>query len=451
LEDPEPYTSILFLLSVLKPVEVPAVIGLVSLLLLIIGSALISGSEVAYFSLNPNQLHDLKSEQSSISKMIIRHLERSNYLLATILISNNFINVAIVILSTYLTGELFDFEQLAWWVVVLIQVVAVTSLILIFGEIMPKMLATQQPVGFARFMARPLELLYRLFYQISTVLVKSTTLIERRLSNRKNENLTRDELSEAIEIAVEEGVDSVDEKQILKGIVKFGDIDTKEIMRSRVDVTAVDKDTTFTELVRIIVDSGYSRIPVYEESFDNVLGILYVKDLIPHLTQEDDFGWVKLVRPAFFVPENKAINDLLKDFQNKKIHMAIVVDEYGGTSGIITLEDVLEEIVGEISDEFDQEEDAIDYEKVSANKYLFEGKTTINDFCKLLKIDDRIFDEVKGESDTLAGLILESLGEIPTEGEFVKQSNFIFKVNRADTRRIIKVEVEIENGVDSEE
>jgi gliding motility-associated protein GldE len=451
LEDPEPYTSILFLLSVLKPVEVPAVIGLVSLLILIIGSALISGSEVAYFSLNPNQLHDLKSEQSSISKMVIRHLEKSNYLLATILISNNFINVAIVILSTYLTGELFDFEQLAWWVIVLIQVVAVTSLILIFGEIMPKMLATQQPVRFARFMARPLEFLYRLFYQISTVLVKSTALIERRLSNRKNDNLTRDELSEAIEIAVEEGVDSVDEKQILKGIVKFGDIDTKEIMRSRVDVTAVDKDTTFTDLVKVIVDSGFSRIPVYEESFDNVLGILYVKDLLPHLTQEDDFEWVKLVRSAFFVPENKAINDLLKDFQNKKIHMAIVVDEYGGTSGIITLEDVLEEIVGEISDEFDQEEDAIDYEKVSSNKFLFEGKTTINDFCKLLKIDDRIFDDVKGESDTLAGLILESLGEIPTEGEIVKLSNFIFRVDRADTRRIIKVEVEIENGTESED
>ncbi len=440
MEDPEAYSSMLaVILTFVQSIEPSTIIGTLFLIVLIICSALISGSEVAYFSLNPNQLLEIRTNQTPVNKIILQHLERQKYLLATILISNNFINVGIVVLSTYLTGELFDFSQIALWVVVLIEVVAVTSLILIFGEIMPKMLATQKPEKFAQFMAKPLLVLHKVFYQLSSILVRSTTLIERRIG-RKSENISREELSEAIEIAAEE-TSSEDEKQILRGIAKFGDIDTKEIMKSRLDVTAVDIETNYETLVKTIIESGFSRIPVYEESFDNVKGILYIKDLLPHLAKGEKFEWVKLLRQALFVPENRAINDLLKDFQDKKIHMAIVVDEYGGTSGIITLEDILEEIVGEISDEFDFNNDDISVEKVDENNYVFEGKTSIMDFCKYFKIDDRIFDNEKGESETLAGLILESLGDLPNEGSTVLIQGFNFKVIEVDDRRIIKVGV----------
>jgi gliding motility-associated protein GldE len=278
-------------------------------------------------------------------------------------------------------------------------------------------------------------------YPLSTVLVKSTSFIDKRMI-RKGPQISRSELSEAIDITTDDEIQE-EERKILQGIVRFGDIDVTEIMRSRTDVMAIDVEMHFDDLYKLILESGFSRIPVYQESIDKIDGMLYIKDLLPHLDEPDDFYWQVLIRPAFFVPENKKINDLLKEFQTKKIHFAIVVDEYGGTSGIVTLEDVLEEIVGEISDEFDSREDDIQFKKIEENKYLFEAKTMLNDFCKILDIDDNIFDDVKGDSDSLGGLILELLGEIPEKAEIISFNNFVFMIESVDNRRIKEVLVTI--------
>ncbi|MCK4677033.1 MAG: gliding motility-associated protein GldE [Bacteroidales bacterium] len=407
---------------------------------LLMCSALIAGSEIAFFSLSPLQTEEIKTISSKKNKLITSLLENPKYLLATILISNNFVIVSIVILSTYLTSELFDLH--AHPVVTFIsQVIIVTTLILLFGEILPKIYATQYPVRFANIMARPLLILKKLCFPLSLFLVRSTSLIDKRIS-KKGTGISRSDLSKAVDFTSDESTPE-EEKNILKGIAKFGATEVREIMKSRVDVTAVDSKTKFPELIEIINDSGYSRIPVFEESFDNILGILYVKDLLPHLGKPTDFQWLFLIRPAIFVPEIKRINDLLKEFKVKKIHLAIVVDEYGGTSGIITLEDILEEIVGEISDEFDTESDMIIYKKLDDNNYLFEGKTLINDFCKILKIDDEIFDEVKGESESLAGLILEIVGRMPEKNEQVSFKEYRFKIISADKRRIKQIKLTI--------
>ncbi len=369
-------------------------------------------------------------------------MEIPKRLLATILIANNFVNVAIVILSTYITSIIFnltDFPIIAF----LIQVVVVTALILFAGEIMPKIYATQQPLSFARFMARPLNIMVKILYPASTLMVNSTSFIDKKVAG-KGPRISRDELSEAIDISTDENIQE-EERKILQGIVRFGDIDVKEIMKARTDVVALDIKMKFDELYKLILDAGYSRIPVYEESFDKIEGMLYIKDLLPHLDENKDFKWQKLLRPAFFVPENKKINDLLKEFQEKKIHFAIVVDEYGGTSGIVTLEDVLEEIVGEINDEFDSRDDDIQYEKIDDHNYLFEAKTTLNDFCKILNIDDDIFDEDKGDSDSLGGLILELIGQIPEPAQTIHYRNFLFKIEAVDNRRIKEIKVTIDS------
>ena len=404
-------------------------------------SALISGSEIAFFSLSPLQTEEIKTvHNNNNNQLITLLLESPKYLLATILISNNFVNVSIVILSTYLTSVLFDFH--AYPVVTFIsQVIIVTSLILIFGEILPKMYATQYPVRLANIMARPLLILKKIFFPLSLVLVRSTSIIDKRFS-KKGTGISRSDLSKAVDLTSDDSTPD-EEKNILKGIAKFGATEVREIMKSRVDVTAIDSKTKFPELIKIINDSGYSRIPVFEESFDQILGILYVKDLLPHLGKPADFQWLLLIRPAIFVPEIKRINDLLKEFKIKKIHLAIVVDEYGGTSGIVTLEDILEEIVGEISDEFDTESDKVTYKKLDDDNYLFEGKTLINDFCKILKIDDEIFDEVKGESESLAGLILEIVGRMPKKNEQVSFNEYRFKIISADKRRIKQIKLTI--------
>jgi gliding motility-associated protein GldE len=410
------------------------------MLLLVFVSALISGSEIAFFSLNPVQLKALKSEKNKVNNLILNLLERPKRLLATILIANNFVNVAIVILSTYIIAGTFNLNShplLAFT----IQVVVVTSLLLIFGEIMPKIYSAVNPVSFAKLMARPIQVMIRVFYPLSILLVKSSNIIDKRI-RKKGGYLSMSELSEAIDLTSDADTPE-EERKILKGIVKFSDIDVKEIMKSRVDVTAVDISTSYTKLLSIILDCGYSRIPTFEDSFDNIAGILYVKDLLPHLDKGDEFRWQKLLRPAFFVPENKKINDLLQEFQQKKIHLSIVVDEYGGTSGIVTLEDIIEEIVGEISDEFDTEDDEVSYTKINDKTYLFDGKTLINDFCKVLEIDDKIFEEVKGDSETLAGLILEVEGKIPKVNETSIIKGFEFKVKKANRRRIEEVLVKI--------
>ena len=425
--------------------------SLIVILILLLFSAMISGSEIAYFSMNPVQLKDLQSKNSANNKIIISLLELPKRLLATILITNNFVNVGIVILSSYVSGALFNFAEYPV-LGFIVEVVAITILILLFGEIMPKIFANQKPVLFASFMARPMKVLLKLFYPLSTLLVRTTTIIDKRMGNH-NQEISMSDLSEAIDLTADKDT-TEEETKILKGIVKFSDIEVKEIMRSRMDVVAIDATDNFDDVIEVVRESGYSRIPVYEESFDKINGILYVKDLLPHLDKKNGFDWKELLRPAFFVPENKKINDLMQEIQEKKIHMAIVVDEYGGTSGLVTLEDIIEEIVGEISDEFDSPEDEIGFSKIDDNNYVFEGKTSINDFCKIVGIDDAVFDEVKGDADSIAGLILELLGKIPEKNTVVTYENFEFKVLTVDKRRIKMISVllnrELEETDDNE-
>jgi putative hemolysin len=424
--------------------SVGVITGILAIIVLLIGSGMASGAEVAFFSLGPNQLHELRLKEDKADKAVLHLLEMPKHLLATLLISNNFFNVAIVIISTYVTNSLFDFSQFPYWLAFLIQVVVVTSLILLFGEVMPKVYATRSSIKLARNLAGPLRILMRIFYPLSSLLVRSTNLIDRRIS-RKAYSVSISELSDAIELT--SGTNTPDEeKKILQGIVKLGDIEVKEIMKSRVDVTAVEIRIGFKELLKLIVEAGYSRIPAYEDSFDHVKGLLYIKDLLPHLGREDDFNWRELLRDAFFVPENKKINDLLQEFQEKKIHMAVVVDEYGGTSGIVTLEDIIEEIVGEISDEHDEPSGDFEYSRLDDYNFIFEGKTSLNDFYKILDIQDDLFDEIKGDADSLAGLILELMEKMPEKDEQVSYRQFTFTVKAADKRRIKRVLVTLQKA-----
>lgn len=443
MEDPDlgPHLQVLMvLINVLAGSITPGIVaGFLIIILLLAASAAISSSEIAFFSLSPAQLNDLKNENTNPSRIIQQLLDSPKKLLATILIANNFVNVAIILISSFIIDLLFDFSS-SPVLGFLIQVVVITAFILLFGEIMPKIFATQHAMKTARFMAAPMLFIRSLFSPLSTLLVKSTHLIDKRIARRGHE-ITIDDLSEALDITTSDANTPEDEKNILKGIVKFGDIAVREIMRARIDVTAVDEKTAFDNLLKTIIDAGYSRVPVFHDSFDNVTGILYIKDLLPHLNSPGDFNWQKLQRPAFFVPENKRISDLLHEFQSRKIHMAIVVDEYGGTSGLVTMEDILEEIVGEINDEFDSESDNVHFLKIDKNTYIFEGKTLLNDFCKALGIEDRIFAEAKGDSDTLAGLMLELAGKIPEKNESLEFENFIFQAETVDKRRIKRVKV----------
>ena len=413
-------------------------LALAAIVLLLFCSAVVSASETAFFSLTPGQLKEIRSGKQGIHLLIRHLLERPKRLLATILISNNFVNVAVVIISSYVTNELFDFSG-SLFLAFIIQVVVITSLILLMGEIMPKVYATQYALSIVYTMARPMKVLLNIFYPLSSVLVSSTYIIDRRITRRKH-SLSMSDLSEAIDITSDASTNE-ENRKMLKSIAKFGDIDASEIMKARIDVTALDMDFSFNKVMKVIRESGYSRIPVYRDTFDTITGLLYIKDLLPFTDKGDDFNWQNLLRPAFFVPESKRINDLLSEFQEKKIHLAIVVDEYGGTSGIITLEDIIEEIVGEINDEFDSESDHIPFRKIDEHTYVFEGKTTINDMCRVLSLDDRIFDEAKGESESLAGLILELAGKMPATGEIYSLGEFTFRIEAADKRRIKKVKI----------
>jgi len=441
--DPDPLLNFLYILlnSFYKGFSFEVGISFVAFILLIAASAMVSGSETAFFSLTPGDLDKLRNSRDKKSILILKLRDIPKKLLATILISNTFINVSIVILSTYITIQLFNLESNPVLTFV-IQVVIVTSVILIFGEIVPKILANRQPIKVARTMATTLKFLLVLFKPLSIILVNSTNLIDKRLVN-KGQNISMSDISKAIDITVTNQEDDED-KSILKGIATFGEKEASEIMRSRVNVTAIDIESTFEEIVAVILESGFSRIPVFKENFDHVEGLLYIKDLLPYLNKKTSIKWQKLIRPAFFVPENKKINDLLQEFREKKIHLAIVVDEYGGTSGIITLEDIIEEIVGEIHDEYDKEDAPFNYEKLSDNSYLFEAKTPLNDFCKILNIDNETFDKVKGESDSLGGLILELEGKIPEQGSKINFNRFNFEIINSDERKINKVKVVIE-------
>jgi len=447
LEDPdiEPYLSTLWIFAdiLINPFTFKVLIALILMLVLLLCSALISGSEIAFFSLSPSQMEKINSRKDKISHLIIKLLGMPKRLLATILIANNFVNVAIIILSTYIISRTLDFSGIPI-LGFIIQVVVITAIILLIGEIIPKIYANQNSLRFSNLMARPLQILMNIFYPLASLLINSTSFIDKRI-NRKGHDISMSELSDAIEITSDENTPE-EETKMLKGIVRFGDIEVSEIMKSRVDVTAVDVDLGFKELINIIRESGFSRIPAFETNFDNVKGILYIKDLLAHLHKSDDFNWRFLLREAFFVPENKRINDLLHEFQEKKIHLAIVVDEYGGTSGIVTLEDIIEEIVGDISDEFDKDSNEIIFTKLDDNTYVFDGKTSLNDFYKILEIEDDIFEEVRGESDTLAGLILELEGSIPERGDLTTFQNFSFKIKAVDNRRIKQIEVSISDN-----
>lgn len=417
-----------------------ALVSLIVMILLIIASGLVSGSETAFFSLSPANLETLRISKHRNDKLILHLRDKPKMLLATILISNNFINVAIVILSAYITTLLFNLHAFPV-IAFILQVIIITSVILIFGEIIPKIYANKEPLVIANVMVRPLNILIVLFKPLSSVLVRSTAIIDKRIG-MKGHSITMSELSDAIDLTVDDTAPE-EEKMILKGIAKFGEIEASEIMQSRVNVTAIDSTIPFKEMMNIVMNSGFSRIPVFEETFDKVLGMLYIKDLLPHIDKQEKPDWANLVRPAFFVPENKKINDLLQEFREKKIHLAIVVDEYGGTSGVITLEDIIEEIVGEISDEFDTEEHQFKFRKISANSYRFEAKTPLNDLCKILEIEDDFFDEVKGESDSLGGLILELEGMIPEANTIINYQQFEFTVTDSDSRKINEVKVKI--------
>ena len=432
---PEPFISITTL-AFLKPLEADTVISIIVLIGLLATSALISGAEVAFFALKPHELIKIKKQKSRKAKLIKNFLSKPKELLATILIANNFVNVGIIILATYISAALFDFQGIDW-LQFLVQIVIITFLLLLFGEVLPKVYANNNAVSFAKFMSIPLSFLEKIFKPISLILISSTRIIDRKTKN-KGHNLSVDDLSNALELTSNSNEDK-DEKKILEEIVKFGNTDVKQIMRSRIDITALEYKSSYTEVLKTIKKTGFSRIPIYEETFDVIKGILYIKDLLPYLNNGAKFKWNELIREVFFVPENKKIDDLLKEFQEKKIHLAIVVDEYGGTSGIVTLEDIIEEIVGDISDEFD--DDNIVYSKLDSTNYVFEGKTALNDFYRILNIDGEEFEQAKGESDSLAGFIIENTGTIPEKDEKITFSNYTFTIEDVNDRRITRIKV----------
>ncbi len=377
----------------LLPLTFGTSISIFILFILLCCSALLSGSEVAFFSLSPSDLKELETSEHKSNKYIIRHLSKPEQLLATILIGNNFVNVGIVILSAYISDSLFVFGN-PQWVKFVFEVIGITAIILFFGEILPKVYAAKFSRRFAEIMAYPILILKNILSPLSFVLVSSSDIVNKRVN--KKTSISLDDISQALELTSEE---ITDEKEILEGIVKFGNISAEEIMTARVDVIDIDITSGFNKVLSVIVESGYSRIPVFENTPDNVKGVLYVKDLLSHIDKSDDFEWQKLIRPPYFIPENKKINDLLEEFQQNKIHLAIVVDEYGGTSGIVSLDDILEEILGEISDEMDDEESF--FTKQPDGSYIFEGKTLLNDFHKVTNTLETTFEKIRGDAETI--------------------------------------------------
>lgn len=417
--------------------SVGAIVAISLAVLLLFASGFVSASEIAFFSLSPNDLNDIEEENHTSDKHIKSLLADTERLLATILISNNFVNVMIIMLCNFFFAEVIDFGTSVLLEFLVITVI-LTFLLLLFGEIMPKIYSAQNTLKFCRFSAPIHVILKKVFAPLSGVLAKSSVIVNKCVS-KKNYSISVDDLSQALELTDKNEIS--EESNILEGIIRFGDETAVEIMTPRLDVVDLEIHTPFTEVLKCVVDNAYSRIPVYEGSRDNVKGILYIKDLLPHLGKGDNFRWQTLVRAAYFVPETKKIDDLLRDFQATKIHIAIVVDEFGGTSGIVTMEDIIEEIVGEINDEYDEEERS--YVKLNDHTYVFEAKTLLSDFYKVLKLDNDVFEEVEGEADTLAGLLLEIKGEFPVLHEKLSYGKFHFEVLEMDARRILKIKVMI--------
>lgn len=422
---------------VLNAPDIKVIAGIAVLVLLLLCSGLMSASEAAYFSLGSEDIEGFRSNSSKRAGYAIRLLEMPERLLGTILAGNIIVNVMIVLLSAFISARLFDFSASPFSGFI-IQAVIIIFLILFFGKILPVKYASENKVKTVLLMSPVLIILQKIFRPLASLLVVSSSYIKRKAAVQRS-NITMDDLSDALELATSDELD--EDEKILKGILSFGNLDVNAVMCPRIDVTAIETGSSFSEVMTVITESGFSRIPVYSESFDNVKGILYAKDLLPWFSNQEGLKWQTLIRPPYFVPETKKINALLKEFQINKIHMAVVVDEYGGTSGIITLEDILEEIVGEITDESD--EDLPIFRKEGENTYFFEGKTLLIDFIKILGLESDPFDFVKGESETLAGLILELTGEIPPKNKTIKYGNFTFRIESADRRRIKEVRVEI--------
>jgi putative hemolysin len=437
-EDPNRQVLTTVLDFTANPFTFNLLLALVAIVVLLVLSALVSGAEAAFFSLTPAEINSIKNTKSRSDQVIIKLLETPEKLLATILVSNNLTNIGIIIISAYFSSSLFDFSN-SRVLGFIFEVVVITLVIVFFGEIIPKIYAIRYSEKVARFMAIPLDFSEKIFRPVNFLLINSMALIRRKYSHQ-GRNISMDDLSDALDLT-EHGI--TEEKKILKGIVKFGNIDVREIMTPRVDVIGVSLKTGFKNLIAHIIDSGYSRVPVFNQDLDDIKGILYIKDLLQYLDKPDSFNWQSLMRPPYYVPETKKINDLLKEFQTGKIHMAVVIDEYGGTSGIITLEDILEEIVGDITDESDNEE--ISYTRIDDNNFLFEGKMLLNDFFKVLNLSEEIFDDVKGEAETLAGLILELKGELPRKNDVISCKEFSFTIKSVDQRRIKQVQVTIPN------
>jgi putative hemolysin len=405
----------------------------VLLLFLLLFSFIIAGAEVAFFSLTYKDINVLKTKQLPVYDKIVDLLEQPKALLGSLLIGNSLVNISIIIISNLLIDQLFTFRF--EWIEFIVKVVAVTFTLVLFGEIMPKVMATQNNVRFAKDVAPFIEVIFYLFRGLSNWMSRFSDVIEKRLANKKNGAYSQEEMNDAIDLT-----DSK-EKNILKGIVKFGDTTVKQIMRARLDVHGIDYDTSLDELVKQVEELHYSRLPVYNETLDQVAGILYTKDLLPYLEGQQGFDWHRLLRPPYFVHEQKLIEDLLKEFQSRRIHFAIVVDEFGGTSGIITLEDILEEIIGDIKDEFDDDEAS--YKKIDDHNYIFEGKTPITDVCRIMGLSLDTFDDVKGESDSLAGLVLELAGDFPAINRVIPCGDFDFTVTELEKKRLNKIKATI--------
>lgn len=417
------------------PVSITALIALITSILFLAISALISASEIAFFSLDPQTLKELESSDQKPDRRIIELIENPQRLLATVLIGNNFVNVTLIILLSYFTNSVISFEN-SPLLGFIFQTIIITFLILLFGEITPKIYASQFTKSTARKTVNAIYFLEKIFGPFVSLLVNSTSIVNNRLSRISRNNISMDELSHALELTSNSKDEDTD---MLEGIIKFGNIQVVDIMTSRVDMIDIDIKTPYNQLLNSIIKFGYSRIPIYSGNRDNIKGILYAKDLLPHIDKPANFRWQSLIRPAFYVPETKKIDDLLSEFQQNKVHLAIVVDEYGGTSGLVTLEDILEEIVGDISDEYDEDEQL--FTKIDNHTFIFEAKIQLNDFFKIEEIEENDFIKITDEVETLAGLILEIKGEMPQKNERIGFGRYVFEILSADNRRIKKVKL----------
>lgn len=423
---------------VLQQPTTGVIIAAILAAVLLLMSAFASGSEIAFFSLSPSDVAELEDGKFGADKKIQNLRDDSERTLATILIANNFVNVTIIMLLNYVIAGVISFGERALLLQFLFTTVILTFLLLLFGEIMPKVYARQDPLKFCRRCVGGIMFARKLFWPIENILLKSGMMAE-KIIQKENHVLSVDDLEQALELTDKN--DIKDEQNMLKGIIRFGDETAKEVMTSRQNIVDLDIRSNYADVLKCIEDNNYSRIPVYQDNTDNIRGILYIKDLLPHLTKSSNFRWQSLIRPPYFVPETKKIDDLLREFQENKVHIAIVVDEFGGTSGIVTLEDILEEIVGEINDEYDEEEKF--YSKLNYNTFIFEGKTLLTDLCRILNVDDEEFEEVEGDADTLAGLLLEIKGDFPSIHEKIDYKNYTFEVMNVEERRISKIKVTV--------